>query len=115
MKKIVLLLKSISENLHCKIRTKYSKAKVHEPVRYNRPPFCPVLLATGTSTYDLAKFPVPILKPLIENEYTFHDSISSASAVGKYNSNNLNGSLDVECLLTDISFEHIFENIMIYF
>ena len=54
------------------------QAKVHKPVEDNCPSFRPILPATDTPAYDLAKFLVPILKPLTENEYTVHDSFSFA-------------------------------------
>ena len=47
----------------------------------NCPSFRPILPAIGTPTYYLAKFLVPILKPLTENEYTVHDSFSFASLI----------------------------------
>ena len=47
----------------------------------NCPSFRPILPAIGTPTYYLAKFRVPILKPLTENEYTVHDSFSFASLI----------------------------------
>ena len=63
----------------------YGQAKVHKPVQDNFPSFRPILSAIGRPTYDLAKFLVPILKPLTENEYTVHDSFSFASEVSKFN------------------------------
>ena len=36
--------------------------------------FRPILLVMCTPGYDLAKFFVPILKPLTKNEYKVHDS-----------------------------------------
>ena len=36
--------------------------------------FRPILLVMCTPGYDLAKFLVPILKPLTENEYKVHHS-----------------------------------------
>ena len=78
----------------------------------NCPSFCPILSAIGTPTHDLAKFLVPILKPLTENEYTVHDSFSFASEVSKYNSKKLMASLDVESLLTNIPLEETIDNII---
>ena len=76
----------------------YGQAKVHKPVEDICPFFCPILSAIGTPTYDLAKFLVPILKPLTENEYIVHDSFSFESKVSKFNAKNLMVSLDVESL-----------------
>ena len=80
----------------------------------NCPSFCPILSAIGTPTYDLAKFLVPILKPLTENEYTVHDSFSFPSEVSKFNSKNLMASLDVESLFTNIPLEETIDNIINY-
>ena len=59
----------------------YGQAKVHKPLEDNCPSFRPILSAIGTPTYDLAKFLVPVLIPLTENEYTVYDSFSFASEV----------------------------------
>ena len=90
----------------------YGQAKVHKPVEDNCPSFRPILSAIGTPTYDLAKFLVPILKPLTENEYTVHDSFSFASEVSKINAKNLMASLDVESLFTNIPLEETIDNII---
>ena len=90
----------------------YGQAKVHKPVEDNCPSFRPILSAIGTPTYDLAKFLVLILKPLIENEYTVHDSFSLASEVSKFNAKNLMVSLDVESLFTNIPLEETIDNII---
>ena len=78
----------------------------------NCPSLRPILSATGTPTYDLAKFLVPILKPLTENEYTVHDSFSFANDVRKLSSKNLMASLDVESLFTNIPLEETIDNII---
>ena len=54
----------------------YGQAKVQKPVKDNCPSFCHILLEISTPTYDLAKFPVPILKSLTRNKYTLHDLFS---------------------------------------
>ena len=90
----------------------YREAKVHEPVEDNCPSFRPILLVIGTPTYDLAKFLVPILKPLIENQYTVQNSFSFSSEVSKFNSKNLMASLDVESLFTNIPLEETIDNII---
>ena len=76
------------------------------------PSFRPILSAISSPTYDLAKFLVPILKPLTENEYTVHDSFSFASEVSKFNAINLMASLDVESLFTNIPLEETIDNII---
>ena len=90
----------------------YGQAKVHKPVEDNCPSFRPILSAIGTPTYHLAKFFVPILKPLTENEYTVHDSFSFSSEVSKFNAKNLMASLDVESLFTNIPLEETIDNII---
>ena len=90
----------------------YRQAKVHKPVKDNCPYLRPILSAIGTPTYDLAKFIVPILKPLTENEYTVHDSFSFANDVRKLSSKNLMANLDVESLFTNIPLEETIDNII---
>ena len=78
----------------------------------NCPSFRPILSGIGTPTYDLAKFLVPILKPLTENEYTVHNSFLIASEVCTFNSINLTASLDVESLFNNIPLEETIDNII---
>ena len=61
----------------------HRQANVYKPVEENCSSFCIILSTIGTTTYDLAKFLVPILKSLTENEYTLHDSFSFASEARK--------------------------------
>ena len=74
--------------------------------------FCPILSAIATPTYELAKFLIPILKPLTENEYTVHDSFSFAREVSQFNSKDLMVSLDIESLFTNIPLEETIDNII---
>ena len=90
----------------------YGQAKVYEHVEYNCPSFHPILLATCTPTYDLAKFLVPILKSLTENEHTVHGSFLFANENSKFNSNNVMASLDVEILFTNIPSEETIDNMI---
>ena len=90
----------------------YGQDKVHKPVEDSCPSFRPILSDISTPTYDLAKFLVPILKPLTENEYTVHDSFSFASEASKFNYKNLMASLDVESLFTNIPLEETIDNII---
>ena len=71
----------------------------------NCPSFRPILSTIATPTYELAKFLIPILKPLTENEYTVHDSFSFAREVSQFNSKDLMVSLDIESLFTNIPLE----------
>ena len=52
----------------------YGSYKVYKASAGNFPPFRPVLSALNTPTYKLAKFLVPILKPLATNKFTVKDS-----------------------------------------
>ena len=91
---------------------KGSKPGYHKPVEDICPSFRPILSAISTSTYDLAKFLVPILKPLTENEYTVHNSFSFSSKASKLNSKNLMASLDVESLFINIPLKETIYNII---
>ena len=91
--------KYLEKTRHQKLESKpgilYGQAKIYKPVEDNCPSFSPILSAIGTPAYNkLAKFFVPILNPLSENEYTVHDSFSFESEISKFNSNNLMASLD---------------------
>ena len=48
----------------------YGSCKVHKANVGNCPPFRPIFSVLNTPTYKLAKFLVPILKPLLTNEFT---------------------------------------------
>ena len=95
----------------CVTGSKPGQAKVHKPVEDNCPFFRPILSAISTPTYDLAKFLVPLLKSLTEDEYTVHDSFSFASKFSKFNSKNFMANLHVESLFTNIPFEETTDNI----
>ena len=56
----------------------YGMCKVHTASVGNCPPVRPILSALNTPTYKLAKFLVPILKPLAANECTVKDSFHFA-------------------------------------
>ena len=56
----------------------YGLGKVNKETKNGLPPFCPILSATGTPNYKLAKFLPPFLKPLIQDEYTVTDSFHFA-------------------------------------
>ena len=48
---------------------KHGSAKVHKPLINGLPPFRPILSATGTPTYTLAKFLVAVLSDITQNEF----------------------------------------------
>ena len=88
----------------------YGLAKVHKPVVGNCPSFRPILSAIGTSTYNLAKFLVPILKPLTINEFTVKDSFSFANEVTTFDKKCIMASLDIESLFTIIPLDETIDN-----
>ena len=74
---------AISEETYNKLRpvgsklgTLYGSAKVHKALINALPPFRPILSAIGTPTYKLAKFLVPVLSVIIQNEFTVKDSFT---------------------------------------
>ena len=61
----------------------YGLGKVHKEINNGLPPFRPILSAIGTPTYKLAKFLLPFLTPLTQNEYTVTDSFHFAEEICK--------------------------------
>ena len=56
----------------------YWSAKVHKTLVDNIPKFRPVLSAVNTSSYNIAKYLVPLLSVIATNELTISDSFSFA-------------------------------------
>ena len=83
----------------------YGSFKVHKKCVGACPPFRPTLSALQTATYKLAKYLVPILEPLANNKYTLKDSFNLATEIVEQGSSNFMGSLDIDSLFTNISFE----------
>ena len=74
---------AISEETYNKLRpvgskpgTLYGSAKVHKPLINGLPPFRPILSAIGTPTYKPAKFLVPVLLDITQNQFTVKDSFT---------------------------------------
>lgn len=67
-------------------------------------PLRPIISTKGTFNYALAKFLVPLLKPLTTNQYTIKDSLSFASEVADFSTSGpfYMASFDVENLYTNI-------------
>ena len=59
----------------------YGNPKVHKTVVNSTPKFRPILLATNTPTYFLAKYLNPILSPLTTTEFTVKNSEKLLRAV----------------------------------
>ena len=87
----------------------YGSCKVHKTGIGNCPPFGPILSALNTSTYKLTTFLVPILKPLVTNEFTVKDSFHFAEEIVDQQHDFFMGSLDVDCLFTNIPLEETIE------
>lgn len=84
------MTKSICQNPNQEI------SKVHKPAIDKCPRFFPILSAITTPSYNLAKFLIPILSPLIEDEFAVQGSFSNE--IIDLNYNYLMTSLDVESL-----------------
>ena len=80
----------------------YGLAKDHKQLINNCPPFRPKLLAIGTPTYNIAKFLIPILKPLTTNNYTLNHMFKISRDILNQNPNLFMASLDVDSLFTNI-------------
>ena len=80
----------------------YGLAKVHKQLLNNCPPFRPILSAIGTPTYNIAKFLVPILKPLTTNDYTLKGMFEFSRDIFNQNPNLFMASLDADSLFTNI-------------
>ena len=87
----------------------YGSCKVHKASVDNCPSFLPILLPLNTPTYKLAKFLVPILKPLTTNEFTLKDSIHFDEEIIYQQPDFFMGSLDVDSLFTNIHLEETIE------
>ena len=72
--------------------------------------FWPILSAINTPGYKLAKFLIPILEPLTQNEFTVKDSFSFARKTAKYDSSLFMPILDVESLFTNIPLKETINN-----
>ena len=87
----------------------YGLCKVHKEIVGDSPPFRPILSSIGTSSYNLAKFFVPILKEYTVNEYTIKDSFSFAKNITAQNSSLYMASFDVDNLFTNIPLDETIE------
>ena len=57
-----------------KPRTLHGSAKVQKPLKNGLPSFGPILSTIDTPAYKLAKFLVPILSDITQNNFTVQDS-----------------------------------------
>ena len=82
-----------------KPETLYGSTKVHKPIINRVPPFRPILSLIGTPTYKLAKFLLPVLSDITQNEFTVKDSFTFVDEILTQNSDFYLASLDVDVLL----------------
>ena len=61
----------------------YGLGKVHKEINNGLPPFHPILSAISMPTNKLAKFLLPFLTSLTQNEYTVTDSFHFAEEICK--------------------------------
>ena len=87
----------------------YGSSKEHKASAVNCPPFGPILLALNTPTFKIAKFLVPILKPLTTSEFTVKDSFHFAKEILTQQHDLFMGSLNVYSLFTNIFLEKTIE------
>ena len=78
----------------------YGLPKIHKP----NVPVRPIFRACGTATYALAKFLVPLLSPVSENEFTVKNSYQFVEDVRSFqlSKDMVMASFDVESLFTNI-------------
>ena len=81
--------------------TLYGSAIVHKTIIDWLPPFRPILSAIGTPTYRLAKFLVPVLSYITQNEFTVKDSFPFVDEILTQNSDTYMVILDVDALFTN--------------
>ena len=83
----------------------YGLCKIQKDIIDNCPSFRSILSTINIPTCKLAKFLVPILKPLTSNEYTIKDSFVFAEEIVEQDCECFIGSLDVDSLFTNIPLE----------
>ena len=93
-KKLTDLLKelktseAISEIDYTKLKPKgssfgflYGLCKTHKKVLDKFPPFRPILLVIKTTSYNLAKFLVPLIEPITKNDFTVKSSFEFSKEI----------------------------------
>lgn len=80
----------------------YGLAKVHKALADGFPKFRPILSTIGTCSYNLAKFCVPMLKDITENEFSIKNTFDFGKEVLQQDASLFMGSLDVEALFTSL-------------
>ena len=80
----------------------YGLARIHKPLVNGIPSFRPILSAIGTSTYNIAKFLVPLMKTITNSQYSISNSFSFGEEILQQDAKLFMGSLDVSALFTSI-------------
>ena len=75
---------------------------MQKPIVNGLSPFRPIISAIGTPTYKLAKFLVPVLSDITQNEFTVKGSFTFVDEILAQNSDLHIASLDVDALFTNI-------------
>ena len=75
---------------------------MHKETKNGLPPFRPILSAISTPTYKLAKFLLPFLTLLTQNEYTGTDPFHFAEEICKQDPTLHMANLHVESLFNNI-------------
>ena len=75
---------------------------MHKENKNGLPHFRPILSVILSPTYKLAKFLLPFLTPLTENQHTATDSLQFAEEIRKQDPNLYMASLDVDSLFANI-------------
>ena len=79
----------------------YGLCEIHRSIVDGVPLFRSILSAIETTTYKLAEFLVPLLKPLTYNQYTIKDLLSLCEELKHLNTILIMASFDVESLFTN--------------
>jgi hypothetical protein len=86
----------------------YGCPKVHK----NNVPLRPILAAYNLPNFNLAKYLVPILHPLTQNEYVINNSFEFASDLQSIDPRSFLVSFDVESLFTNIPLDETIDIIL---
>ena len=83
----------------------YGLGKAHKETNNGLAPFRLILSAIGTPNYKVAKFLLPFLTPLTQNEYTVVDSFHLVEEICKQDPNLYMASLEIGSLFTNITLD----------
>ena len=75
---------------------------MHQPLINELPSFRAILSAIGIPTNKLAKFLVPVLSDITQNECTVKDNLTFVDEILTQNNDVYMAGLDVDALLTNI-------------